>query len=110
MQDLINQTKQIATRFPTHYTKQNRFLDAVEEMGEIAQAVLITENIKTTKDPAKQRDVNDIADGICDLIYNLFLLADDYHIDLPKAYQQMLAELNNRLDTGEFNNSIKSSD
>lgn len=103
MQDIIDQTKQIATKFPHHYTKQNRLLDAVEEMGELAQAVLITEKVKTTTDPAKQRTVDDIADSICDVMYNLILLAQDYQIDLPKEYQHMLSQLKTRLAAGEFN-------
>lgn len=102
MQNLIQQTKKIAKQFPHQYTKQDRLLDAVEEMGELAQALLIVEKIKTTNDPIKQRTVDDIADALCDVLFNLILLADDYAIDYPTKYQQMLAQLQQRLKQGEF--------
>ena len=101
-QSLVDQTKKIAAQFPHHYTKQNRMLDTVEEVGELAQAILMVEKIKTSNDPAKQRTVDDIADALCDVLYNLILLSRDYNIDYATEYQSMLTRLQSRLDKGEF--------
>jgi NTP pyrophosphatase (non-canonical NTP hydrolase) len=102
LSSLIYQTKQLAGQFPHQLTKQDRLLDAVEEMGELAQAILMVENIKTTNDPTKQRTVADVADALCDVLFDLVILADDYHIDYENEYQDMLTRLQTRLNKGEF--------
>jgi len=101
-QELIENTRNLAVQFPNHYIKQDRLLDAMEEMGELAQAMLIVEKRKTTNDPSKQRTTKDIADGLCDLLYNLILLADDYQIDFTLEYRDMLSRLQHRINQGEF--------
>lgn len=102
MNDLITKTKKTSLRFPVQYDRNEIFMDMMEEAGELAQAMLITSKRKTTNDSSKQKTVEDIADALCDTLYNIFLLADAYHLDLPREYEQMLARLNVRLDNGEF--------
>lgn len=99
---LIDQTNQLAIQFPRHYTKQERLVDALEELGELAQAILIVEKIKTTNDPTKQRTVKDIADALSDVLYALILISQDYQLDYPREYQEMLTRLQTRLNQGEF--------
>ncbi len=102
MRELIEKTLRLARRFPKRYTKQERLLDVMEEAGELAQAVLIVERIKTTNDPLKQRTVEDIADAISDILFALIHVADDYGRDLIEDYAEMLVRLEKRLDKGEF--------
>ena len=66
-QSLVDQTKKIAAQFPHHYTKQNRMLDTVEEVGELAQAILMVEKIKTSnRAEVKQRSqsANSLTEGL----------------------------------------------
>lgn len=61
-------------------------VDLAEEVGELARAVLIREGRKKPK-PGERADVED---AICDVLFNLLLLADRYGVDLDKAYPAML--------------------
>lgn len=101
-QTLIDRTIKLSERFPNRYTKQARLLDVMEEAGELAQAVLIVEGIKTTNDPLKKRTVEDISDAISDILFALIHLSDDYHRNLITDYDAMLTRLEHRLDQGEF--------
>lgn len=100
--ELIKRTRELTRRFGKQLDKRDRLLDLVEEVGELAQAVLIVEKRKTMKDPAKQRAVEDVADAICDSLFDLIMLAEEYGLDLGKEYGEMLDRLEKRLDSGEF--------
>jgi NTP pyrophosphatase (non-canonical NTP hydrolase) len=102
LKQIQEKTVTISKRFPNGYSKENRLVDLVEEVGELAQAMLIVDKLKTTNDPTKQKTVHDIADALADVLYNLLLLADDYGVDLDQEYQDMIWRLEKRLDEGEF--------
>jgi NTP pyrophosphatase (non-canonical NTP hydrolase) len=74
-----------------------RFIDLVEEVGELANAILVKENIKTRK-----KRSSDLADSIADVLYNLILLAHLYGFELDKIYEEMLDELKKRVENKEF--------
>lgn len=100
--ELIERTLELSRRFPKRYTKQERLLDVMEEAGELAQAVLIVEKIKSTNDPRKQKTVEDVADAISDILFALIHVADDYGRDVVVDYEAMLDRLEERLNNGEF--------
>ncbi len=100
--DLIAKTKKISAQFPQQYQKHEYFMDMVEEVGELAQAMLIVDKRKTTNDPTKQKSIEDIADALADVLINVFMLAEAYKIDLPQEYSEMLNRLQKRVDNGEF--------
>ena len=77
-------------------------LDLMEEVGELAQAILIVEKKKLTSDPAKQKTKADIANALGDIMFDLVLLADDYKLDLFTEYAKVLKELHDRTQAGEF--------
>jgi NTP pyrophosphatase (non-canonical NTP hydrolase) len=104
-QQLIQKTRDIRKRFEENgavYSKKDRVLDAMEELGELAQAVLISEGTKVSNDPHKQRTKADIADALADILFALVHIADDYEIDFFAEYEAMLKRLQTRLDKGEF--------
>ena len=100
--ELVERTKKVSSGFPNKYDKRSRLIDLVEEVGELAQAVHIVEGFKKTNDPAKTKTKVDVADAICDILYELVLLADDYSIDLEMEYVEMLGRLEKRIKEGEF--------
>lgn len=105
MKKLIDKTLKLSNEFASRgntYDKRSRIIDLVEEIGELAQAVHIVEGYKFTNNPAKQKSVEDVADGICDILYELILLSLDYDIDLEAEYQKMIDHLSYRVRTGEF--------
>ena len=100
--ELIEKTRKVVNGFDSKFTKQDRLIDLMEEVGELAQATLIVDGKKHTNDPNKQKTVEDVADALCDVMCNLVLLADDYNVDLPREYSDMLDRLNKRIEGGEF--------
>ncbi len=102
---VIEQTERIGRAFEKRsrkFTKQERMLDLVEEVGELAQAMLIVDKRKLTEDPKKRKTRADIADALGDIMFDLILLAKDYEIDLASEYTNTLNHLSERLDEGEF--------
>lgn len=103
--DLINQTKELNQVFSKRSRKltiDERMLDLMEEVGELAQAILIVEKKKLTSDPAKQRTKADIANALGDILFDLVLVADEYQLDVFAEYDKVLEELRQRTESGEF--------
>lgn len=98
MQNWVQETKAVSSRFNhPEWSVEARTLDLMEEVGELCNAILVEEGHKHIK-----RKKSDIADSICDILFDLFLLADKYHIQLDVAYQEMLTQLRARQDNHEF--------
>lgn len=98
---LTEKTKKISAGFPKKFQwdARERFIDLVEEMGELANAILIEEK----KKPASTlHRGNSVADALCDLLFDLLLLADYYGVDFEKEYPDMLKRLKERIKNGEF--------
>ena len=102
MKKLVDETKRIANGFGKIFDKRDRMLDLVEEVGELAQAMLIVDGRKVTSDPDKKRTVVDVADALADILFDLIMLADDYGIELEEEYVGMLDRLEKRIKRGEF--------
>ncbi len=75
----------------------NNFAAMVEEVGELANAIQVEEGFKS-----KKRKKAEIADSICDILYELFRIAKWYKLDLDKEYSLVLKQINNRRKQGEF--------
>ena len=99
LKKLIERTKEISKRFPRQWKKGTRFVDLVEEVGELANAILVEEGEKPKQVLHKG---NSVADALCDLLFDVFLLAEEYGLDLPEEYIKMLERLEERLAEGEF--------
>lgn len=100
--ELVERTKEVFGRFPRKLTWQDLMLDMMEEMGELAQATLIHSGRKVTNDPAKQRDKEEVADAVCDVLYDLVLVADHFEVDLAVEYEKTLKQFEQRIEEGEF--------
>ena len=98
LNQLVTQARNLAKKFPgPHWNPEVRFVDLVEEVGELANAILVKEKHKS-----KKRQRADLADSLCDCIFNIFMLADNYQIDLDKEYQQALKQVRERIKKGDF--------
>jgi len=78
---------------------KTRFVDLIEEVGELANAILTDSKAKGNK-PGWQKE--GFADSLCDIFYDLLLLAEQKGIDLEKEYLAMLEQLKKRISQGEF--------
>jgi len=101
-EELVKETLVIKNRFKTRLGKQGRMLDLMEEVGELASAMLYVDGGKTSGNPDRIKTRKDIADGLADVLYSLILLADHYKIDLPKEYSEMLQRCKWRFEKGEL--------
>jgi len=75
----------------------NNFAAMVEEVGELGNAIQVEEGFKS-----KKRKKSEVADSICDILYELFRIAKRYKLDLDKEYRLVLKQINNRRERGEF--------
>jgi NTP pyrophosphatase (non-canonical NTP hydrolase) len=93
---LIDETLKVRDRFGNKLGRKNRFIDLVEEVGELANAMLLYDKVKPDK--YKKGTKDEIADAFVDIMYNVILLADHYKVDLDEEYLKMLKSLQKRAD------------
>lgn len=104
-QQIVKKTRDVHALFEAKgavYNKKERVLDLVEEVGELAQAVLVVEGPKQTTVPSKQKTRADVVDALADILFALLRLADDYESDLFEEYWQILDQIKSRIEKGEF--------
>jgi len=73
------------------------FLDLVEEVGELANAVMCE-----LGDKFAHRRKADLGDSFFDVLFDLFLLADALGVDLDAEWEKGIELFEKRLDEGEF--------
>lgn len=101
MKKFQKDTINLAKKFSSLKKKEHIFMDMLEETGELATAILYTEKIKKGKKSGKYSKI-DIADALSDILFDMFLLADEYKIDLEYEYEEMLVRMKERIKKGEF--------
>lgn len=100
--EVIDKSIEVSEQFPTKYDVRDHFMDLVEEVGELSQALQISSGRKVTNDLNKQRNKEDVIDAICDSMFELIRLAHKLDIDLEGEYLKVMDHLQSRLDSGEF--------
>ena len=95
----IKETIKVASEMPNKkkWLVHNNFAAMVEEVGELGNAIQVEEGFKS-----KKRKRAEVADSICDILYELFRIAKWYKIDLDKEYPLVLKQIDNRRERGEF--------
>lgn len=96
-QELIKQTKKVHRKFPRKWDKKTQFINLVEEIGELANAILL----KSSDKPEKRRRA-DLEDSFADLLFALIVTAEEYEIDLEKSLKQTLDAIEKRQKKGEY--------
>lgn len=92
------ETKAVAKNLPSKgWTVHTRFVELVEEVGELANAIQTDEGFKS-----KKRKKSDVTNSVCDVLFELLLIADNYNIDLDKEYPAVLEEIDIRRKNGDF--------
>jgi len=99
LNEAAEETKKVVSKMPDkNWTIHNRFTELVEEVGELANAIQTDEGFKTQK-----RKKSEVIDSICDVLFEIFNIANHYKVDLDKEYPQILKQLKERTKKGEFN-------
>jgi NTP pyrophosphatase (non-canonical NTP hydrolase) len=95
----IKETEKVCKKFPNpkKWTSHHRFAELVEEIGKLANAIQTMEGYKS-----KKRQKSEINDSICDILYEVFMMAATYKVDLDNEYPKVLKQLEERIRAGEF--------
>lgn len=101
MENLQNQTKKVLQEFEETRTKKWTpevvLAYLMEEVGELSNAILVKEGLKH-----QNRKKADLPDSICDVLFNLFIIAEYYHVDLEKEYLKVLQKFQERIRKGDI--------
>lgn len=98
LNELKKETKKIADKFHNeNWTIHTRLVELVEEVGELANAIQTEEGFKS-----KKRKKSDVTNSVCDVLFEVLLIADYYNIDLDKEYKDVLVEIDTRRKNGDF--------
>ena len=79
------------------WTPEAMLVDLTEEVGELANSILVKEGFKN-----KKRAKADLMDSICDILFDLYMIAEHYGIDVEKEYLKVLENLQKRIKQGDF--------
>jgi NTP pyrophosphatase (non-canonical NTP hydrolase) len=95
----VKDTKKIVEKMPKNkeWPVHARLAELVEEVGELANAIQTEEGYKT-----KNRQKSEVADSVCDILFEILLMADRYNIDLDKEYPLVLKQIDDRRQRGDF--------
>lgn len=101
LNEAVKETRKVSDAIPTKSGKdwdiKTRFLDLVEEVGELANALLLEH-----EDKAEKRRRAELVDSICDVLFDVLMLADAYGINLDKEYPKVLEHIGKRAESGGF--------
>ena len=98
LNEAVKKTREVVSQMPGKpWGAQQRFTDLVEEVGELANAIQVQEGWKT-----KNRAKSELIDSVCDVLYSIFDLAAIYGIDLDQEYPKVLAQIDTRRKSGDF--------
>lgn len=81
----VEQSKNIDSQFKSRWSIETRIVNLTEEVGELAHDVLVTEKKKSDKMMGPS-----IGIGLANLLYEIFLIAGHYKVDLDNDWQKFL--------------------
>lgn len=84
----VGQSKAIDSQFKSKWSIETRIVNLAEEVGETAHDVLVCEKKKNDKMMGPS-----IGIGLANLLYEIFLIADYYKVDLDKDWQKFLEQM-----------------
>jgi NTP pyrophosphatase (non-canonical NTP hydrolase) len=100
----IEKTKKVSDDMISHGAKEwdtkTRFTGLVEEVGELANAILLEH-----KDKPEVVRRAELIDSICDVLFMLLRIAEAYDIDLNKEYPKVLEHIRMRFKDGKYSDN-----
>lgn len=86
-------------KFPNKWDLKTHYIDLVEEVGELGNAILIE-----TKSKSSKRQRAELKDSFADILFELIMLADEAGINLEERITTMLQELKLRQENHDYEN------
>jgi len=97
LQQLIVEVLEVGSNFPNKWDLKTHYIDLVEEVGELGNAILVESGDKSMK--RKRAELND---SFADVLFELIMMANEAGVDLEEALSTMLAELRVRQENREY--------
>lgn len=85
---LIQKVTSAGKKFPNKWDLKTHYIDLVEEVGELGNAILIKSGDKTEK-----RQRAEFEDSFADVLFELIMMADEANIDLEEVLLKCLPSL-----------------
>jgi NTP pyrophosphatase (non-canonical NTP hydrolase) len=90
--------EEMKKRYPhVRWEVEHFMLDLVEEIGELANAILCERGHKF-----KNRQKSSVEDALFDVLFDLFMVAEAIGVNLEKAWNEGLSEMYEKLYSGFF--------
>lgn len=83
LNDFVRESAEIDIQFKNRWPIETRVVNLAEEVGELAHDVLVIEKKKKDKMIAETIQAN-----LSNLLYEVFLIADNYKVDLDKEWDR----------------------
>lgn len=99
-QQLCDEVLEAGQRFPNKWDLKTHYIDLVEEVGELGNAILVESGDKSIK--RKRAQLND---SFADVLFELIMMSDEAGVDLEQALLEMLDELKVRQENREYHNA-----
>lgn len=100
LSDLLKKANKVYEQFPNKWDGKTELVNLIEELGELANAVLIREGEKGEKSEKRRRA--ELEDSFADVFLALAMLADKYDVDVEHAVLKALGEIEERQKRGEY--------
>ena len=97
LRQLMTEVIEAGEKFPNKWDLKTYYVDLVEEVGELGNAVLIETGSKSRK-----RQRSELKDSFADIFFVLILMANKAGIDLEAVLRQMLLELKVRQENKDY--------
>jgi len=91
LQQLIVEVLEVGSNFPNKWDLKTHYIDLVEEVGELGNAILVESGDKSMK--RKRAELND---SFADVLFELIMTANEAGVNLEDVLTKMLNELKAR--------------
>lgn len=96
-EQIVSEILDAGSKFPNKWDLKTHYIDLVEEVGELGNAVLVE-----TKSKSAKRQRAELQDSFADVLFELVMMADEAGVDLEEAITQMLTELKHRQENRDY--------
>lgn len=97
LQQLIVEVLEVGSKFPNKWDLKTHYIDLVEEVGELGNAILVESGSKSGK-----RKRADLKDSFADVLFELIMMANEAGVNLEEVLTKMLTELRVRQENREY--------